>query len=167
MKDLLKTKSMKAAIIVAVVFITGTIGSLATGKMGIKESLIALVVLVLVDWLIIRKDLKYLGMDKAQIWAQWDDVHLSNDQLRRIQRAVEENYVIKSVNEVCCSAKFVGGKGTYKTSLTECSCPDFKQRKIPCKHMYKLAIDLNVFDPEGCLDYSEGKGIHSGYYKEN
>ena len=44
------------------------------------------------------------------------------------------------------SAMILGESGqVYQTSLHSCSCPDFQARHQPCKHMYRLALEL------GCL----------------
>lgn len=32
----------------------------------------------------------------------------------------------------------------YSVTLTSCTCGDFIARRSPCKHMYRLAIDLGV-----------------------
>lgn len=34
----------------------------------------------------------------------------------------------------------------YVVSLSECSCADFKIRLAPCKHMYRLAMELGMMD---------------------
>ena len=35
--------------------------------------------------------------------------------------------------------------GDYEVSLESCTCMDFKMRRLPCKHMYKLAKELKLF----------------------
>lgn len=37
----------------------------------------------------------------------------------------------------------------YHTSLCACSCPAFDGSHSPCKHMIRLAIELNLFNPPG------------------
>lgn len=40
---------------------------------------------------------------------------------------------------------FAGSEGgQYHTTLSGCTCPDFQKRKVPCKHMYYLAIKCNI-----------------------
>lgn len=34
----------------------------------------------------------------------------------------------------------------YEVSLYECSCADFQIRQAPCKHMYRLAMELGMMD---------------------
>ena len=45
------------------------------------------------------------------------------------------------------SAVFAGKRGKYVTTLKDCSCEDFNinlMRKSPCKHMIRLAMELNL-----------------------
>ena len=41
---------------------------------------------------------------------------------------------------------FKGSGGTYETWLDECSCVDYSRRRRPCKHMYRLAAELGLYD---------------------
>ena len=34
----------------------------------------------------------------------------------------------------------------YQTDLSGCTCPDFRNRKMPCKHMYRLALELGLIE---------------------
>ena len=36
---------------------------------------------------------------------------------------------------------------TYDVSMHRCDCHDFERRKLPCKHMYRLALELGVVSP--------------------
>lgn len=49
-------------------------------------------------------------------------------------------------------AKVQGTTSIYLTSCKRCSCPDFRKRRLPCKHMYALAMeldgDINKFIPD-------------------
>lgn len=40
----------------------------------------------------------------------------------------------------------------YDTTLYSCTCPDYQFRKIPCKHMFYLALDFGLLDT---LDYDD------------
>ena len=42
----------------------------------------------------------------------------------------------------------------YEVTLSSCKCVDFGRRKLPCKHMYRLAHELSLF-------YLEGKVVNS------
>lgn len=40
-----------------------------------------------------------------------------------------------------------GTSDIYETSLTSCTCPDFQdrlKRRKPCKHIYFLALQMNI-----------------------
>ncbi len=41
---------------------------------------------------------------------------------------------------------FQGGHGRYETFLDYCPCGDFIRSKLPCKHIYRLAIELKVLN---------------------
>lgn len=45
------------------------------------------------------------------------------------------------------------GKLPYQTSLAACTCNDFVKRKKPCKHIYRLAMELGIIP----LDYKTGR----------
>lgn len=34
----------------------------------------------------------------------------------------------------------------YDTSLSQCTCHDFQDRRLPCKHIYRLAVELGVIE---------------------
>lgn len=41
---------------------------------------------------------------------------------------------------------FKGENGQYTTTLTGCSCGSFRRDRLPCKHMYRLAHELGIYD---------------------
>lgn len=41
---------------------------------------------------------------------------------------------------------FAGSSGRYRTWLSECECVDFRRRNYPCKHMYRLASELGLYE---------------------
>ncbi len=75
----------------------------------------------------------------------WDEeVHADPEQITRKNRAQNEAMRVVSLD---CE----GMTGTvrardlstvYEVSTTGCSCPDFKKRGLPCKHMYLLDAAL-------------------------
>jgi len=38
------------------------------------------------------------------------------------------------------------GKNPYTTTLNSCTCRDYFVRRLPCKHMYRLAMELGLFE---------------------
>ena len=72
-------------------------------------------------------------------FSMWDAaVHVSPDQLSRIRRSASVRII--SFDQEAKAAVVAGSKGsTYTTTFERCSCGDFIARRLPCKHMYKLA----------------------------
>ena len=85
-----------------------------------------------------------------------------------------------SLDKKAKSAVYHGTSGKYKTALDGCTCEDFQQRKLPCKHIYRLAYELGIIErpkkaaPPGIpkadieltrkdLGISPGKIFHIGY----
>ncbi len=67
------------------------------------------------------------------------DLHSEYDQLRRQKSSAGLKLdEIDSVNQT-------GKIKNYSISLDNCTCVDFIMRQKPCKHMYKLACELGVF----------------------
>ncbi len=89
-------------------------------------------------------EILYYRKTATEIWKKWDDVHHSNKQQERIDKAMNGDVTPKKIYPKSKCATFVGYQGNYQTTLLRCSCPDFKKRRVPCKHMYYLAYELNV-----------------------
>lgn len=34
----------------------------------------------------------------------------------------------------------------YSTTLSKCNCHDFRDRNLPCKHIYRLAVELGIIE---------------------
>lgn len=70
------------------------------------------------------------------------------DQSERFGRAMQTKPI--SINKEQQSGTFCGSEGdTYITTLKSCSCMDYWKRKRVCKHMYRLAFDLNLINSGG------------------
>lgn len=88
-----------------------------------------------------------MGEDFAAMpgWDIWDiSIHEAPGQYDRMDRAV----LGKEISILCYDpeyqlAKVQGKTGIYLTSCKRCSCPDYRERRLPCKHMYALAIELD------------------------
>ena len=85
----------------------------------------------------------------------WDEkTHLGDKQEKTIKRAQLSETTPQSVDRVAQTAVFFGsGKNPYQTSLSSCTCSDFTHRKLPCKHIYRLAMELSIID----LPYETGR----------
>jgi len=69
----------------------------------------------------------------------FNDIFASNP---RLQSAVTEKMSFQSVPYI--SAEIKGKSGVYHVTLDDCTCPDYQSRHIPCKHMYRLALQLGL-----------------------
>lgn len=81
-------------------------------------------------------------------WNFWDnDVHADKEQIVRQARAAnfkaEYEVDFESQTGVFASTMYIG---FYDTSLSECSCWDFQTRGLPCKHIYRLAVELGYIE---------------------
>ncbi len=90
------------------------------------------------------KDINAL-FQKMPGWSEWDaTIHEYEGQYDRMDRAAR----IEKISVLCYDpryklAKVQGTSNIYLTSSERCSCPDFRKRRLPCKHMYGLAMELN------------------------
>lgn len=72
--------------------------------------------------------------------------HLDYDQLKRQKSASAIKSDKFTINQNFSTGTFIGSSGVYLTSLTSCDCMDNSIRRLPCKHMYRLASEVGVFD---------------------
>lgn len=77
--------------------------------------------------------------------------HCSNEQYVRFQRSLSSENIgrVVSMNKKKITMKICSSRNSnniYVTSLFNCDCEDFKRRNLPCKHMYKLAYELDIID---------------------
>lgn len=80
-------------------------------------------------------------------WGTWpEELHLADDQIRRQKSALEKKLTPVSINREAETGIFKGSKGeTYEVTLENCTCGDFRRTKKPCKHMYRLAMEVGAF----------------------
>jgi hypothetical protein len=80
-------------------------------------------------------------------FGKWDStVHESIDQQKRIASARKAECTPLHIDKENCCGQFSGSHGCYNTTLNECTCIDFIRRRLPCKHMYRLAIELQMIN---------------------
>jgi len=87
-------------------------------------------------------------------WGNWNEkVHRHFSQALRQIRAYEilDLYPDQAVH---FKENVIHG---YNTNLTNCSCPDFSDRKLPCKHIYVQAILGGYELPVSEKDYENSK----------
>ena len=96
-------------------------------------------------------------------FGNWDEsVHNDYEQIKRIafmQRIKPENVTVYPEDQ---TAVIEGSDGTYDVTLNNCTCVDFAMRKLPCKHIYRLASELGYLDDLPKPDRAAAKA-----FKEN
>lgn len=90
-------------------------------------------------------------------FGKWIDVHDSQAQRNSFDRAKKAGCTPIELSKEDQYAKFSGDSGIHTTTLSECSCPDFSTKKLPCKHMYRLAMELGMIDAKFETDASKIK----------
>lgn len=83
----------------------------------------------------------------------------TSEQAKRIVAALKDSMQLKAVHDLSFNVQGTSGN-TYTTTLNSCTCPDFIHRGIPCKHMYRVAVELgqlcalsNNFDRETYIKF--------------
>lgn len=80
----------------------------------------------------------------------FQDIRTTPD-LSRLCSSMTQDIKILSLFNI--TAKVKGeSRQSYDTSLEECSCDDYKNRKSPCKHMYRLAVEVGALLSKDCID---------------
>lgn len=75
-------------------------------------------------------------------WGNWNkkthEIKAQHDRLIKAYKIIADgDHILDESNKKA----FIHG---YETTLQSCSCTDFQKRKFPCKHIYTLAIMLNI-----------------------
>ncbi len=74
-------------------------------------------------------------------WGEWNfKIHLYNVQKRRLVSAYDMENESHEINNQQKNGVIHG----YDTTLNLCTCPDFRKRRLPCKHIYCLALLLGI-----------------------
>lgn len=81
-------------------------------------------------------------------FGNWPEgAHDSPDQLKRLASAKSSKTTPTSIDAVSSRGIFPGsGAMPYNVTLESCTCGDFIRRGLPCKHMYRLAIELGLLN---------------------
>jgi len=92
--------------------------------------------------------IKILPDIQASPFNSWDPyIHIEDVQRGRILNA--KKVKIAFYDPVNKRADMIGSKKhIYSTTYEDCSCDDFRYKRLPCKHMYKLAAEyggVNIF----------------------
>ena len=165
-----KKKSNGWKLFFAVFFLFGGLGNI--GK-DAAAALFGIVVGVLcgVWWWTSRggKETKSGNQSAARERIIWDEqVHFSKGQSDRMKRAILQDMEIVSTGENGAFMIRSSDEGkTYKTTPAQCTCEDFKFRKIPCKHIYYLLIQRYGFDSDKYISYGDNTNVSVKKYQGN
>lgn len=84
-----------------------------------------------------------MPFDLEPFWRETDQaLHDDADQLKR-RASASEVEICPELLDIDTGSALIK---TYVVSPQACSCRDFAVRRLPCKHMYRLAHELGVFD---------------------
>lgn len=77
-----------------------------------------------------------------------DSIHDDFEQVKRIESAKKIKPGEMSVDLDSKTIRVQGSASEpYVATLSECTCADFQYRKAPCKHIYRLALELDLLKP--------------------
>lgn len=83
-----------------------------------------------------------------EIWKNaWkQEIHTTDYALKRIKSAQSAKLTPIRIDATDFYGHFQGSHGRYETFLDYCPCGDFRRSNLPCKHIYRLAIELGLID---------------------
>lgn len=81
----------------------------------------------------------------------WNDtwkpeIHSTEYAVKRIKSAQSAKLTPVKIDHDDMYGYFQGSHGRYETFLDFCPCGDFIRSKLPCKHIYRLAIELGILN---------------------
>ena len=89
-------------------------------------------------------------------WTEKD--HQGKKQESAISKAQLSKTTPISVDYAAQTATFWGSsKEPYQTSLSNCTCSEFVRFKVPCKHIFRLAMELGIIDVSYKTGMSNGE----------
>ena len=99
-------------------------------------------------------------MNKYELWSvSWSPKDHNTDYAKkRIKSAKSAKLTPVKINDDGTGVFAGSGKKPYNVSLDKCTCIDFARNNKPCKHIYRLAIELGVLD-ENASVYKTGKAL--------
>ena len=86
-------------------------------------------------------------MTMIPAFGPWTEHAADADEEKRLASAQQSKTSPISIDKEHETGVFYGsGKEPYQTSLASCTCNDFVRRKKPCKHVFRLAMELGIID---------------------
>lgn len=75
-----------------------------------------------------------------------EETHITEFAEKRIKSAKSAKMTPIKIDTEDLYGYFQGSHGRYETFLDTCPCGDFKRYNLPCKHIYRLAIELGLMN---------------------
>lgn len=99
-------------------------------------------------------------MEESKSMKIWNNtwkksIHKTAYARKRIKSARSAKLTPLKIDTTDLYGYFQGSGGRYETFLNYCPCGDFRRSKLPCKHIYRLAIEL------GLMDYKVDRDINA------
>ena len=69
-----------------------------------------------------------------------------SERAKREKKAASAECTPLSLDVENKTGTFKGSSGIYETRIDGCPCMDCARRRLPCKHMYRLAAELGLYD---------------------
>jgi hypothetical protein len=90
-----------------------------------------------------------------ETWEIWSECHCYPDQQKRFESATLATCTPVHIDKKDMFAYFQSKRGKYETFLDTCTCTDFARHGLQCKHMYRLALELQLMEGK-YYSYSHG-----------
>lgn len=93
---------------------------------------------------------------------------------KRLERARDmKPHTVVSLDTSAQAALIQGSGGlVYSVGMRGCECVDFERRQLPCKHIYRLALDLGyefpeapIFDPVAASEYDISEDLERLHHR--
>jgi len=93
------------------------------------------------------------SMVNGFLYGYGESFHCTNEQYFRFQRSMNPEKMgrIVSMDKQRMRMQITGSyhpEQIYNVHLNHCNCNDFKERHLPCKHIYRLALELGIVTPQ-------------------
>lgn len=90
------------------------------------------------------------GLDpkaNSETFGDWpSEIHATQKQQDKISKSLLKDTTPAKIDKKSQTGVFVGRTGSeYKTSLNSCTCVSFIRDQVPCKHIYRLAMELGLY----------------------
>jgi hypothetical protein len=99
--------------------------------------------------------LRHLEKDDKQ-WGSWN-LHIHNSDYQH-NRQYSAYYILREFGGNTLESAKKGLIHNYQVSLKSCTCPDFKERQLPCKHIYSFALLQGIKLPFSEEDFKKRGG---------